>query len=300
MAKDLNEFYNEDFYNNNLQGMSQSAVIILGLLYEHYKPNKVIDIGCGQGAWLATAESFGAEIIKGLDGEWVNRERLLSKNIDFEAVNFDETMPELNEKYDLCISLEVAEHISKMNAENFINLLCEASDTVLFSAAIKQQGGENHINEQWQSYWVNLFNANDYECFDYFRGKIWDNDLVEWWYKQNIFLFIKKNSSHKELEVFKSTREPILDIAHPENYEQKANRFFKYDKLRKTNEKLEKTIKEKESRIIKQNNQIKQQNDKMNKIKSAKGKVVRIKALTHPIKKYRAYKNLIKEISKGT
>jgi hypothetical protein len=225
MNENLDKFYDENFYEEHIEGMSKSAAIVLGLLYEHYNPQRVIDIGCGQGAWLAAAESLGAKILKGLDGEWVTKEALLSKNIDFMAVNFDEAMPELKEKYDLCISLEVAEHISQANAKRFIDLLCEVSDMVLFSAAIKYQGGRNHINEQWQSYWVDLFNSNGYECLDLFRGRLWNNMSVRWWYRQNTFLFVAPNNLSLNFEALRALENPILDIAHPLNYEKKANSY---------------------------------------------------------------------------
>jgi len=220
-----NKQYDEKFYGEYIEGMSKSAAIVLGLLWEHYNPQRVIDIGCGQGAWLAAAESLGAKTLKGLDGEWVRKEALLSKNIDFMAVNFDEAIPKLNEKYDLCISLEVAEHLPQVNAKRFIDLLCEASDTVLFSAAIKYQGGTNHINEQWQSYWIELFNSNGFECLDLFRNKLWNNMSVEWWYRQNTFLFVAPNNLSLNLDALRSIKKPILDIVHPLNYEHKINTY---------------------------------------------------------------------------
>lgn len=140
--------YDADFYSRYLDGMTNSAKNVLSLLYKYYEPKYVVDVGCGRGAWLAAAESFGSSKLKGFDGNWINRDKLLSKNIDFVAVNLDVAMPEIKGKYDLCISLEVAEHISERNSKSFVDVLCGASDIVLFSAAIKYQGGTNHINEQ--------------------------------------------------------------------------------------------------------------------------------------------------------
>jgi len=225
MNKNLSELYNENFYSHNIEKMSKSAAIVLGLLYEYYKPQTVIDIGCGQGAWLVAAEYLGAKTLYGIDGEWVRKEELLSKNINFKAVNFDEAMPKLKERYDLCISLEVAEHISEVNAKNFINLLCETSDTVLFSAAIKYQGGTNHVNEQWQSYWIDLFKSNGYECFDLFRKTLWNNNSVAYWYRQNTLFFSKSNNSFLDLKSLRSMERPVLDIVHPIIYEKKINYF---------------------------------------------------------------------------
>ncbi len=92
MKKDLGKLYDGDFYAKHIERASKSAAIVLGLLFEHYKPHSVLDVGCGQGAWLASAESLGARTLKGMDGKWVREEALLSKNIDFSVVNFEETV----------------------------------------------------------------------------------------------------------------------------------------------------------------------------------------------------------------
>ena len=225
MNIDYHKDYSQAFYQKHVSGMSDSASVILGMMYRLYHPQSVIDVGCGQGAWLKTAESFGATRLKGLDGDWIKQDNLLSRNIDFTPVNFDRTFPALNEKFDLCISLEVAEHISERNAENFVDLLCQASDTVLFGAAIKYQGGTNHINEQWQSYWIDKFKARAYQCFDCIRGQVWDNEAVEWWYRQNAFLFIGPNNVSVDTEILKTLQMPMLNVAHPINYENKIHDF---------------------------------------------------------------------------
>src|SRR5208283_920409 len=137
----LSASYGTDYYSRNLDGMNNSAKNVLSLLYKYYKPKSVVDVGCGRGAWLAAANSLGSNKLKGFDGSWVKKEDLLSKNINFTVVNFDVEMPKIDEKYDLCISVEVAEHISERYAKSFVDVLCRASDIVLFSAAIKYQAG---------------------------------------------------------------------------------------------------------------------------------------------------------------
>ena len=42
--------------------MTTSARVVLGMLYQHYVPQSVIDVGCGRGAWLAAAEALGAAV----------------------------------------------------------------------------------------------------------------------------------------------------------------------------------------------------------------------------------------------
>jgi hypothetical protein len=58
MKKNLSQFYDKDFDSKREKGISESATVVLGLLYAHYKPRSVIDVGCGQEAWLASAESL--------------------------------------------------------------------------------------------------------------------------------------------------------------------------------------------------------------------------------------------------
>jgi len=70
---DYNRYYDKDSYRQHAVGMSNSAEVILGLIYNLYNPKSIIDIGCGQGAWLNAAESFGATTLKGLDGYWVKK-----------------------------------------------------------------------------------------------------------------------------------------------------------------------------------------------------------------------------------
>ena len=67
--------------------------------------------------------------------------------------------------------------------------LVEAAPVVLFSAAIPHQGGVSHVNEQWQSYWWELFGAHGYVAVDCIRPRIFSDPRVEWWYRQNIVVY---------------------------------------------------------------------------------------------------------------
>ena len=117
-------------------------------------------------------------------------------------------------KYDMAISLEVAEHLPENRGKSFISDLCELSSVVLFSAAIPYQGGDNHINEQWQSYWYGLFKENNFVGIDLIRPQIWENINVKSWYKQNCMLYIHESKTllFKNLEKFNFP----LNIVHEE------------------------------------------------------------------------------------
>jgi hypothetical protein len=81
----------------------------------------------------------------------------------------------------------------------------------MFSAALPGQGGQNHINEQWPNYWQELFNGYGYEMIDFFRFKIWNNTKIEYWYKQNLFLVVRKGHF-----LAKGENKIAYSLVHPE------------------------------------------------------------------------------------
>jgi len=87
------------------------------------------------------------------------------------------------------------------NARHLVQTLTAAAPLVLFSAAVPSQGGSNHINEQWPSYWRALFEAQSFGMFDPIRPRIRDRHDIQWWYRQNIVMYVRRDaiSSHPEL-----------------------------------------------------------------------------------------------------
>jgi hypothetical protein len=102
---------------------------------------------------------------------------------------------------------------------------------VLYSAAIPRQGGENHINEQWQSWWVERFRNHGYAAIDCVRNRIWNDHEVEWWYVQNILLMVREDvvrASSGLTEQLERTN-GMYALVHPQAY---LNRLDAADTLR--------------------------------------------------------------------
>lgn len=186
--------------------------------------NSAVDFGCGVGTWLSVLKKWGIRDVLGLDGPWVDQDLLEISRQEFRQVTLEERI-NLDKKYDLAISLEVAEHISEKNAIFFVESLVSASDFILFSAAIPFQGGKNHINEQWPDYWSNLFADKGYIVLDFIRRAIWNDKQIPVWYRQNILFFVKR-------EQMQTVKIPKLDeysdhlplsVVHPEIYLSKIN-----------------------------------------------------------------------------
>lgn len=208
-------FYDDAFYKWQSTGSYKSAKVVTELVSQFLKPNSVVDLGCGVGAWLKAFQESGAETIQGYDGSWVNQENLLIPKECFSSC--DLSMPIANQKsrFDLAISVEVAEHLPESAADNFVASLCNLSPVVLFSAATPGQGGKNHINEQWQSYWAKKFLLLGYEPFDIIRPSILGHANVDWWYQQNLILYIQRNHNlATSLSMWRRNPEQ-LDMVHP-------------------------------------------------------------------------------------
>ena len=88
---------------------------------------------------------------------------------------------QINRRFDLVMTLEVAEHLPDTAAANFVESLTQLGPVILFSAAVPFQGGTGHVNEKWPDYWANLFSKHAYVPIDCIREKVWNNPDVQIW-----------------------------------------------------------------------------------------------------------------------
>jgi len=215
--------YSEDFYTDYAQIVS-SLDAVVSLIMRIVNPDSVVDFGCAVGGALSCFKAKGVSEILGVDGFWVKDEQLLIANDEFIRHDFNKGFLSLPKKYDLAISTEVAEHVEDANADTFIETLVNASDVIVFSAAVPGQGGTNHVNEQWPQYWIDKFSAHDFIVFDCIREYLWNNDDVPFLYRQNLFLFCKNDkTSCLNLPEITSKR---YNIIHPVHYERKLFQLF--------------------------------------------------------------------------
>jgi SAM-dependent methyltransferase len=212
--------YTRKFYETIRGGARRSAQVVVPIILQLVQPKAVVDVGCGDGTWLAVLREHGISDTLGLDGDYVDRRKLQIPQDQFMAADLSSPF-ELPRTFDLAVSLEVAEHLPPQSAEGFVDSLVRLAPVVLFSAAIPLQGGTQHVNEQWPDYWASLFRHHDYVPIDFIRGKIWDNDDVEWWYAQNCLVFANSASLKNDnllRAAFEATNPHQLNIVHPRQY----------------------------------------------------------------------------------
>lgn len=205
-----------------------SENIILSIILERFEVKNMVDFGCAIGRWCKEAKNLGVKEVLGIDGEYVNQESLVIDKEEFIGTDLEKPIF-LPKRYDLAISLEVAEHLPEEKSDIFVENLVRSSDLILFSAAIPGQGGDFHVNEQLISYWQKKFEKHGYFLHDFLRPIIWKNDKVLPMYKQNCVIFMKQNNNYAQSNY-------IVDMVHPEIFISMAKRgimLFPFHEIKK-------------------------------------------------------------------
>lgn len=189
----------------------RAAAEIVPWLMERLEPERVVDFGCGTGSWLSVFRDHGCQIL-GLEGEVVGDDLLEIPRDRVRVVDLESEMRAPG-RFDLALCLEVAEHLSPAAGERLVELLTKCSDAILFSAAVPGQGGDHHVNERWPAHWQRLFARRGYSCDDAIRWAFWENDSVDWWYRQNMFVARRSDGTGGP---------PLLPVVHPRLLEKKV------------------------------------------------------------------------------
>jgi SAM-dependent methyltransferase len=224
--------YYHDSEVHNLEAPKE----IVPILCKMFEPKSVVDVGCGLGTFLKVFSDFGISEITGFEGEWLIEKKLYVpkekvKIVDLETNNWAKGW------FDLAVSLEVAEHLNSTVETEFVRNLTSLSEVIVFSAALEGQGGQNHINEKPLESWIRIFNQCGYHFFDVFRMQFWNSKNINWWYKQNMFLVLKKDSKWFELFNNYPMDFEIMSFVHPDclkqNFELNQHLKKEYEKLSK-------------------------------------------------------------------
>lgn len=205
--------YMPSYYDGILEESVKSRDVVFEVLFHLgilSKGDTIIDAGCGLGSWGFQLTDYN---YLGIDFEVPFEKLVIPENTYLDAdLRKPIELPVVGPPMELVICAEVAEHLEEQYADQLIDNLCSLGSKILFSAATPGQGGVNHFNEQWQSYWAEKFEKRGYYPFVFdIRKYFWNNENVGVWYRQNMVLYGTAE------DVFKKADYP-LDVVHPEMF----------------------------------------------------------------------------------
>lgn len=177
--------YNDEFFEWHLKYAHDYQVKTFLWYIEKYKPESVIDFGCGIGSYLYAAngkgiQTVGIEISK-------NAKKYTPKEIQSFIHYGDCTKRiDLHYTYDCVLSFETAEHIDPKGTDQFVdNIIRAANKHILFTAAPPGQDGCGHINMHRRDWWIDKFRLEVNEEMT--------KDISEAWFKIGCPEYISKN-----------------------------------------------------------------------------------------------------------
>ena len=211
----LGETYGIEFFESLEVEVRSSAEVIVPIIVDLLRPGSVLDVGCGRGTWLNVFRAHGVTDVMGVDGPYIPASELEIPPEAFAPHDLRRPL-ELDRRFDLVVSVEVAEHLDRDFASTFVSSLVAHGPAVLFSAAVPFQGGAGHVNEQWPSYWADLFAVHGFVPVDVVRPVVWSDEQVAFWYAQNTILYVDK--THGSVDALRdraSHTDRQLDLVHP-------------------------------------------------------------------------------------
>lgn len=137
--------------HNEHAGATNIDIGIMPFLKNNSNIESILDVGCGPGGNVKFCQKIGFKAY-GIDGDYDT----IPTEKNFQYVDYRISSSDFNRTFDLCWSVEFAEHIEEKFIKNFVKdyLKCKI---LIFTAAPIGWGGVGHVNEQNEIYWINKF-----------------------------------------------------------------------------------------------------------------------------------------------
>lgn len=158
--------YSETYYNGIESANSHAYRLLAETLAGVFQLRSVADVGCGSGGISAALRDSGVEKIYPFDFSQASVDMTRKRGFT-NAQRLDLTQAEnIPATADLCLCLEVAEHIPRKFERHLVSLLSRVAPVLIFTAAPPGQGGHLHVNLRSQDHWKQLFREQGMEHDD--------------------------------------------------------------------------------------------------------------------------------------
>jgi len=155
--------YSEEYYDGIESANSHAYQLLADTLTEVFRPNSVADVGCGSGGISAALRARRVGQIYPFDFSQASVD-MTNKRGFTNARRLDLTQAEeIPATADLCLCLEVAEHIPRKFERHLVSILSRVAPVLVFTAAPPGQGGHLHVNLRSQDHWKQLFREQGME-----------------------------------------------------------------------------------------------------------------------------------------
>ena len=187
--------YSEAYYDGIESANSHAYLLLAETLTEVFSPRSVADVGCGSGGISAALRDRGVEQIYPFDFSQASVDMTQKRGFT-NARRLDVTQAkEIPATADLCLCLEVAEHIPRKFEQHLVSLLSRVAPVLIFTAAPPGQGGHLHVNLRSQDHWKQLFreqgmeqdNSSQQQMLQMFGGRMIRD------YSTNLLVFRRRN-----------------------------------------------------------------------------------------------------------
>ena len=159
MKVNTNELYDIE-YCRNINAKQWRFKLIpptIKVLYDHFKPESVIDVGCANGLHLKAFKDLGVKRLFGIEGthHWGSYiEKYFGE--DYIIADIREQLSSFRTNFDLVICFELLEHFEEEFARQAVENLVSLGKTLCISAC-PIKGGFHHFNPQPRRYWIDIF-----------------------------------------------------------------------------------------------------------------------------------------------
>ncbi len=186
--------YCAEYYESIDRDALSSAGPIATSILRDFAPKTLLDVGCGTGAMLVALAARGVDVA-GLECSNVALSYCRRRGLNVFEYDLESPDPlPIRSRFDVVMSMEVAEHLSRHVADRFVDILTGYGDVIVFTAAIPGQGGRDHVNEQPHRYWIEKFSNREFHYASY-RSLVWRKEWEEQgaasWYFRNLMVFTK-------------------------------------------------------------------------------------------------------------
>lgn len=190
-------FYHSGYFSSSIFDYDYAA--IAETIIKEYQPKRIIDFGCGTGD-LAKAFASRGVTVEAIDGystpDFSGYSNLRFTKVDLNNITATQTfLNQLETKFDLAISIEVAEHLNPDVSSSFIEWMTSMADVIVFSAAVPSQDGDGHINCRSRSDWYQFIKQHNFVIADTLRQYFTSNSRLGLWHKLNIVDYVQKDTA---------------------------------------------------------------------------------------------------------